>query len=101
MNCKPGDLAIVVRSRTASNLGKIVHVLKPYENRDSHIISLSGDCAVWLCRTTGSPLRWAGVFGIEVERSETGPIPDGCLHPLRPGEELIPAVRQSDAPVVA
>jgi len=34
MNCKPGDLAIIVKSMVPANIGKIVMVLKFYKTDD-------------------------------------------------------------------
>ena len=33
MNCKPGDLAVIVRSHDERNIGRLVKVLRPYERR--------------------------------------------------------------------
>ena len=33
MNCKPGDLAVVVGGERVENIGKVVTVLRPYEGR--------------------------------------------------------------------
>jgi hypothetical protein len=101
MNCRPGDLAIVVRSRIASNLGKIVHVVGRFENGDSHIISLDTEDVIWLCRTEGSDLRWSGALGIETIRDDEGPIPDSCLRALRPGTESDDVARQVGELLVA
>lgn len=101
MNCRPGDLAIVVRSKTPTNIGKIVQVLRRHATGDSHIVSLDSDPVIWLCHTTGSPLHWSGALGIEVVRSDSGPIPDSCLRPLRPDGAPAAALRDDRAPVVA
>lgn len=44
MNCKPGDLAFVLRARHVKNLGKIVKVIKI----DAEASSFFG-CPMWLC----------------------------------------------------
>lgn len=33
MNCKPGDLAVIVNSNDRRNIGKLVRVIGPYEMR--------------------------------------------------------------------
>lgn len=33
MNCKPGDLAVIVQSHDPRNIGKLVNVLRPYDSR--------------------------------------------------------------------
>lgn len=82
MNCKPGDLAVVIRSRTASNIGKIVRVLRPYSPADAGIFTLDTASMIWLCHTKGSPLEWSAALYIGVHQSESGPIPDECLRPI-------------------
>lgn len=101
MNCQPGDLAVVVRSKTVSNVGKIVHVRARYAIGDSYIVSLDSDAVIWLCHTAGSPLRWTNAVGVGETTSATGPIPDSCLRPLRPPSDLAEQVRQVEAPIVA
>jgi hypothetical protein len=46
VNCKPGDLAIVVRDEFEQNIGRIVKVL-----RESDV-----DVGAWLCRAVGDPM---------------------------------------------
>lgn len=101
MNCKPGDLAVVVRSRTSSNVGKIVHVLARHAIGDSRIVSVDEDLLVWLCHTAGSPLRWQNAVGGGEAQSDTGPIPDSCLRPLRPGDEPAARLHQDELGQVA
>lgn len=87
MNCKPGDLAIVVSSLIPSNVGKIVHVVGVYTIGLTPVVSLDSDAVIWLCETVGSPLRWKSALGIEHFRSTEGPIPDRCLRPLRSSDD--------------
>lgn len=101
MNCRPGDLAIVTRSLIASNVGKIVQVIKPFAVGDSHIIPLDNAGMIWLCDTAGSPLHWADAMGIGREASTSGPIPDACLRPIRPEPEHDQVREPLDAPLVA
>lgn len=41
MNCKPGDLAVIVRSHDQRNIGKLVTVLQPYDEVSWYITSPS------------------------------------------------------------
>lgn len=41
MNCKPGDLAVFVRSHDQRNIGKHVHVLQRYGKRSWWIVCAS------------------------------------------------------------
>jgi hypothetical protein len=88
MNCKPGDLAVVVRSKTPANMGKIVRVVQPYEPGQSGIVLRDFDGFVWLCDTAGSDLVWDSAWGCGLEYRRSGPVPDACLRPLRPGEDV-------------
>lgn len=81
MNCRPGDLAIVVDSYLKENIGKIVMVLEAY--RDQGFIVLADRGHVWHCEAAGSPLAWSKAWGIGVAYSQSGPVPDHCLRPLR------------------
>lgn len=83
MNCKPGDLAIVIESIIPLNVGKIVQVIEPY-GRQTPIV-LANDGALWLCESMGSPLRWEKLIGVGFTEMQAGPIPDYCLRPL-PGQ---------------
>ena len=67
MNCKPGDLAVIVRSM-AGNEGLIVEVIEHSE------LSPEYD---WLIRAPRA-IRWA--FG---DISDIGHAKDSCLRPIR------------------
>lgn len=87
MNCKPGDLAVVVSSDFPENIGLVVSVLslssECYEEDDIH----------WLVRSCGRPLKFewfddgrtgTNDFGFDVEVDS----PDSTLRPIRnPGED--------------
>lgn len=74
MNCKQGDIAIVIKCHREPNLGKIVEVGK---------LVILGHISYW--HVTGRNLDTTG--GI----SATGYIPDYCLKPLRgdPDEVIV------------
>ena len=82
MNCKPGDLAIVIRSRTPSNLGLIVEVVRTHSPVDSGIIPMDSNAPIWLCESKGSHLTWAAAYSIGSRQQNCGPIPDECLRPI-------------------
>lgn len=84
MNCKPGDLAIVVRSRGGVNLGRIVKCVRPVKYW--FIDSFEREC--WITE----PML-TNVEGKMV------PCPDACLRPIRPGdlEDETPNVRELEA----
>jgi hypothetical protein len=87
MNCKPGDLAIVIRSRHPANVGLIVQVLHAYQTGEKGILSLDKG-HLWLCTTAGSPLLMTSAWGVGVHRLDTCPIPDDCLRPLPPEQNV-------------
>ena len=83
MNCKPGDLAIIVNADCEWNyrdVGKIVHVI------DRDAIAASDGETMWVCDTLGQKLHCLdSAFGT-MEQSdgvEWVGIPDACLRPIR------------------
>lgn len=81
MNCKPGDLAVIVRDEEpAVDIGKMVKVSA------SSFIDDDG-CFCWVCDSLSGPLRfWSGVrFEYAADAIE---IPDAWLKPIRdPGND--------------
>lgn len=80
MNCKPGDMAIVVASDWMDNRGIIVEVLHQHINTAFWDY---GRRPAWWCRSSRLSTwyfkdRDLWVFDYE------GPIPDDCLRPIRP-----------------
>ena len=85
MNCKPGDLAIIVKS-AAGNEGAIVEVLGP--------AAPFGGLPVWFIESKGSVLN-----GL-TPPSHQAEIPDAWLRPIRPGdmEDETPVARDLEVP---
>jgi hypothetical protein len=86
MNCKPGDLAVVLfASKSPKMIGRIVECVRlvsPGENISGLAWSNDIGGPAWLVRTTGSPLQW--VRHTVDERA----IADCCLRPIRdPGDD--------------
>lgn len=82
MNCRPGDLALIVRSRFGCNLGRIVQVLRAARPCPH----ASG--AVWTVRSAGRPLAcqmWLGDIEVvgQVEPRMECDIDDADLRPIR------------------
>lgn len=78
MNCKPGDIALVVSSRFEQNIGVLVDVIGPADGK----IVLSQEVGqIWHCRARGA-VTYQSVFGDRLVTQE-GPIPDACLRPIR------------------
>ena len=87
MNCKPGDRAIVIKSRTKSNIGRIVEVLRAYSPLDSGVIPTDGTRQMWLAKSIGSSLMWERAYSIGTEQRSEGPIPDECLWPIKDADD--------------
>lgn len=76
MNCKSGDLAIIVQALLPENIGKIVEVLQP----------LGDDCGMgfrWLVKTV-LPGRTVSVIDFHTVFEDSAPagIPDAWLRPV-------------------
>ena len=81
-NCKPGDLAILIRDECLENIGAIVKVLRPWVPGDGGRV-LPGP--QWHCVADGRPLkamRWMQWT------SEDPPVQVGYAM-SKPGEEVI------------
>lgn len=75
MNCKPGDLAIVVNSQFEENLGVLVEVTGPPE----HFIHTTD----WHVRSAGlRPIVGTNQFG-RMEACTEADVADVCLRPIR------------------
>lgn len=81
MNCKPGDLAVIVKDELPEkDVGKLVYVRK-FDEVDKY------GATCWLCDSASGPLRyWEGK---QFRYSKTGiSIPDAWLRPIRdPGDD--------------
>jgi hypothetical protein len=82
LNCKVGDLAIVVNTELPQNLGQIVEVLGIQTGRP---LVLSGHGHIWHVRAVSGRktlvYRFNEVVIRFVEHAE-GPAPDRCLRPV-------------------
>lgn len=83
MNCKPGDLAWIVRCfHTTEILGHIVEVLGPYQG-DTY----QGRRGAWEVRyPDGRPILTTYLPSGRKSLEPTRPINDICLRPIRPGD---------------
>lgn len=81
MNCKPGDLAVVLYSDIPENIGLFVDVIEA-DDPSKHDMSLLHPGQIWQCRARGV-IRYRNIFGEYIAIGE-GPIPDEVLKPIRP-----------------
>ena len=77
-NCKPGDLAIVVKAHNACNIGTILKVLRP--NRNQSALYTARDDVLWLVE---APHPMTYDYGGTLRRRRKGPVPDSYLRPIR------------------
>lgn len=80
MNCKQGDLAIIIGG--SLNAGKIVRVVEPYVHRDQIVGGVLWDVSkdygfVWCVEAAGSPI--VHLSGITFTAA---PFPDSRLRPI-------------------
>ena len=81
LNCKPGDLAIVVNALLPQNIGQIVEVLGPGINKPFKLAVIG---YVWNVRTVSgrdSLFYRYDISGRIVQCAE-GPVPDNFLRPV-------------------
>lgn len=82
MNCKPGDLAVIVKSENAENIGLFVEVIEAFRNGMYGPWHLIGDPPAWVCKAKGQ-IVFTNILRERFVVSE-GAIPDECLRPIRP-----------------
>lgn len=73
MNCKPGDLAYIVKSATGASVGRVVEVVK------SHGIGPNGPD--WNVRTR-EPFKVVMRDGSGIKKSKNFLMPDAWLRPI-------------------
>ena len=91
MNCKPGDMALIVSSQIESNLGVLVDVIGAPDGK-IHIAQNLGH--LWHCKVRGV-VTYVSVTGKRIVTSE-GPVPDACLRPIRGRENPEKSTRTRD-----
>ena len=80
MNCKIGDLAIVVNAEYCFNIGNIVRIIAPHDGTGDIVFTTQGQ--VWFVECA-RPMKW-DVHG-KVYRRKRGPVPDSRLQPIHGG----------------
>jgi len=95
LNCRPGDLAVIVKViRTPSLLGRIVkcvRLLNEGERVDGYFWIKRRENA-WLVESCGGPMEWAGDF---VMRRA---LADEFLRPIRDSDEPDETLQWVDVP---
>lgn len=91
MNCKPGGLAVIVRSNDKSNIGMVVRTHRLIEGRIRvpdhvfHFEPVKIEQQIWLVESLGRKFIYPEVLNVQ---SQFAAYQDSCLRPLlRPGDE--------------
>ncbi len=82
LNCKPGDLAIIVSADHERNIGQIVEVIETHDGRTPFQLPWNGH--VWLARTVSGRRTLSYYFtakGCFMSHAR-GPVPDARLRPI-------------------
>jgi hypothetical protein len=87
MNCKPGDLAVIVSARYSTNIGALVEVLRPYvegEILPGQIASYYTIGPTWVVKAVSRPI----FVGID-KHQQIAARADSTLRPIRdnPGQD--------------
>ncbi len=99
LNCKPGDLAIVVRAETPGLLGAMVQVVRfvPMGRFAMPEGIVMVDAPAWIISSaSGRTLPAMREFFGSVVQVKERPFPDSCLRPIRPDEEPEQVLRNEE-----
>jgi hypothetical protein len=78
LNCKPGDLAVVVTAHNPENIGTIVRVIKKHHNQNA-LVDFKGS-HIWMAE---APRPMLYDVGGKMVRRRRGAVPDAILRPIR------------------
>lgn len=97
MNCKPGDLAVIVFALTGESLGILVEVLHRWEGGSHNGQRFANDAPAWVVKSLGRNLVSVDSRGRRHEHSSR-PVADVCLRPIRDqpdNEQFVVEARKS------
>ena len=78
LNCKPGDLAIIIDAYNAVNIGTIVKVIAVHKNQNA--LDKEADDHLWTV-IAPHPLTYA--INGKLVTKRRGPAPDSTMRPIR------------------
>ena len=78
LNCKPGDLAVVITAHNPENIGTIVRVIKKHPNQNA-LVDFKGS-HIWMAE---APRPMLYDVGGKMVRRRKGAVPDAILRPIR------------------
>lgn len=90
MNCKPGDLAVIVRSHDRRNIGRLVKVLRLYDRRIEASWWIASESVLHGIFSDWPPGAEVGLFDSHL-RPIRDPGDDARDEMLRPLPEEVPA----------
>ena len=83
INCKPGDLAIIIDAYNSVNIGAIVKIIAAHKNQNA--LDKDADDHLW---TVTAPYPMTYAIDGKLIRKHKGPAPDSSLWPIRGVAEL-------------
>ena len=92
MNCKSGDLAVIIRSDFSQNIGHLINVVKPADMHDYHRAPYGDDRFHWECEVIGGGLvGWDDAFKVTpCAKGILIAMADSDLMPIRdPGDDAV------------
>jgi len=78
LNCKPGDLAVVVTAYNPENIGTILRVIRAHRDQNA-LVDLKGQ-HIWLAE---APRPMIYTVGGKLVMRKRGAVPDAILRPIR------------------
>jgi hypothetical protein len=78
LNCKPGDLAVVITAHNPENIGTILRVIKKHHNQNV-LVDFKGS-HIWMAE---APRPMLYDVGGKMVRRLKGAVPDTILRPIR------------------
>ena len=95
MRCKPGDLAIVIKAKFSSNLGRLVRVVRQSQG-EGDLVYPTSEPSWWV--ECSHPMTW--YKDKKRYQRNRGPVPDAQLQPIRslpPGRDIADGIWKLDS----
>jgi hypothetical protein len=78
LNCKPGDMAVIITAHNLENIGTILRVLKTHKNQKAVVADKEDH--IWLA-VAPRPMTYE--VGGKLIHRKRGAVPDSVLRPIR------------------
>lgn len=98
LNCKPGDMAVVVTAHNPENIGTILRVIKAHEDQNA-LVDFKGQ-HIWFVE---APRPMTYNVGGKLVMRRRGAVPDAILRPIRglPGADETRTTKNIEDSVLA